>query len=131
MVDRIELRGLRAHGFHGVLASERRDGQQFVVDITVWVATTAAATSDNLCDTVDYAVLADHAVQVVQGPPRNLIETVAADIAAAVLGVDPRITATEVVVHKPDAPLRQAVSDVRVIVSRSRAAPETDGESVR
>lgn len=121
MSDRIEVRGLRAHGFHGVLATERRMGQEFLVDITVWLDIRPAAASDDLCDTVDYAVLAELAVQVVQGQPRNLIETVASDIADAVLAVDARITDTEVVVHKPAAPLRQAVDDVRVVVARRRA----------
>ena len=35
--DRIELRGLRVRGHHGVFDHERRDGQDFVVDLTVWL----------------------------------------------------------------------------------------------
>ena len=35
--DRIELRGLRVRGHHGVFEHERRDGQDFVVDVTVWM----------------------------------------------------------------------------------------------
>ena len=37
MADRIELRGLTVRGNHGVFDHERRDGQDFVVDITVWI----------------------------------------------------------------------------------------------
>ncbi|CPZ70222.1 Dihydroneopterin aldolase (FolB) [Mycobacteroides abscessus] len=45
MTDRIELRGLKVFGYHGVFEHERRDGQEFSVDITVWLdLDTAAAT---------------------------------------------------------------------------------------
>lgn len=35
--DRIELRGLRAFGYHGVFDHERRDGQEFIVTHTFTV----------------------------------------------------------------------------------------------
>ena len=78
MADRIELRGLTVRGHHGVFDHERRDGQDFVVDITVWIDLAAAAASDQLSDTYDYGVLAQRAADIVGGEPRNLIETVGA-----------------------------------------------------
>lgn len=119
MTDRIELRGLTVRGNHGVFDHERRDGQDFVVDITVWLDLAAAAASDDLADTVDYGALAQRAADVVAGPPRNLIETVAAEIADGVMA-DDRLHAVEVVVHKPDAPIPLSFSDVAVVARRSR-----------
>ena len=58
MSDRIELTGLRVRGHHGVFEHERRDGQDFLVDLVVWTDFTAAAESDDLDDTVDYGALA-------------------------------------------------------------------------
>jgi dihydroneopterin aldolase len=119
MADRIELRGLTIRGHHGVFEHERRDGQDFVVDITVWIDLAAAAASDDLADTVDYGALAQQAAAIVAGPPRNLIETVAAEIADGVMA-DERLHAVEVVVHKPDAPIPLTFSDVAVVARRSR-----------
>jgi len=119
VADRIELRGLTVRGHHGVFDHERRDGQDFVVDVTVWVDLAAAAASDDLADTVDYGALAQLAADVVAGPPRNLIETVAAEIADAVMA-DERLHAVEVVVHKPDAPIPLTFADVAVVARRSR-----------
>jgi dihydroneopterin aldolase len=119
VTDRIELRGLTVRGNHGVFDHERRDGQDFVVDITVWLDLAAAAASDDLADTVDYGALAQRAAAVVAGPPRNLIETVAAEIADDVMA-DDRLHAVEVVVHKPDAPIPLSFSDVAVVARRSR-----------
>ncbi|MEV6557397.1 dihydroneopterin aldolase [Nocardia sp. NPDC051756] len=120
--DRIELRGLRAFGYHGVFDHERRDGQEFVVDLTVWLDFAAAAAADDLLATAHYGELAENAVRIIQGPPRNLIETVASEIADDVM-TDPRIASVEVVVHKPSAPIPHTFADVRVVTSRHREEP--------
>ncbi len=119
MTDRIELRGLRVRGNHGVFDHERRDGQDFVIDITVWLDLDVAAASDDLADTLDYGGLAQRAADIVAGPPRQLIETVAGEIADGVM-VDERVHATEVVVHKPGAPIPLEFADVAVVARRSR-----------
>lgn len=119
MTDRIELRGLTVRGNHGVFEHERRDGQDFVIDITLWIDLAAAAASDDLNDTYDYGVLAARAADIVAGPARDLIETVAAEIAEDVMN-DDRVHAVEVVVHKPSAPIPLTFSDVAVVARRSR-----------
>lgn len=119
MADRIELRGLTVRGRHGVLEHERTDGQDFVVDITVWIDLVDAAASDNLADTYDYGALAQRAADIVAGPARNLIETVAGEIAEDVMN-DKRVHAVEVTVHKPQAPIPHSFADVAVVARRSR-----------
>jgi 7,8-dihydroneopterin aldolase/epimerase/oxygenase len=119
VADRIELRGLTVRGHHGVFTHERRDGQDFVIDITVWFDLADAAASDELADTVNYGTLAQRAADIVGGRPRNLIETVAGEIAEDVM-VDERVHAVEVVVHKPAAPIPLTFADVAVVARRSR-----------
>jgi 7,8-dihydroneopterin aldolase/epimerase/oxygenase len=119
MTDRIQLRGLTVRGHHGVLEHERRDGQDFVVDVTVWIDLDTAAATDDLSDTMDYGELAGRVAAVVGGPARNLIEAVAADVAEDVMR-DERIHAVEVVVHKPQAPIPLSFNDVSVVACRSR-----------
>ena len=119
MADRIELRGLTVRGNHGVFEHERTDGQDFVVDITVWIDLARAAETDDLSDTYDYGVLAQRAAEIVAGEPRNLIETVAGHIAEEVMG-DERVHAVEVVVHKPQAPIAVPFDDVSVTIRRAR-----------
>ncbi|MBA0047774.1 dihydroneopterin aldolase [Mycobacterium sp. NPDC050853] len=119
MTDRIELRGLKVFGYHGVFEHERRDGQEFSVDITVWLDLDTAAATDQLTDTFDYGELAQRAAAIVSGPPRNLIESVAGAIADDVM-TDARVHAVEAVVHKPNAPIPLTFSDVAVVARRSR-----------
>ena len=119
MSDRIELRGLRVRGHHGVLPEERRDGQVFVVDVALDVDTRPAATSDDLTRTVDYSALARRLADVVAGDPVDLIETLAQRLADVCLD-DERVASVQVQVHKPQAPVGLPVDDVVVTIARGR-----------
>jgi len=120
MNDVIRLTGLRARGHHGVFDHERADGQEFVVDVAVEVRAGAASGSDDLQATVHYGVLAEQVVAAIEEDPVDLIETLAERIAAVVLSHRAAI-ATEVTVHKPQAPITVPFDDVSVTVHRSRA----------
>ena len=120
MTDRIELRGLRVRGTHGVFDHEKRDGQDFLVDLVLWTDFTAATASDDLADTVDYGALALFARDVVAGPSCDLIETVASRIADGVMEMAPGAHAVEVTLHKPQAPIPAEFADVAVVARRSR-----------
>lgn len=120
MADRIELRGLVVRGHHGVFDHEKRDGQDFGVDIVVWADLSAAAESDDLADTIDYGGLAALAERIVGGEPHDLLEKVSALVAEAVLDGDERVLATEVTIHKPQAPIDAVFADVAVVARRSR-----------
>jgi dihydroneopterin aldolase len=121
MSDRIELFGLRAKGFHGVFESERREGQEFVVDLVLHVDTAPAALSDDLADTVDYGVIAQEVHDVVTGDPVDLIETLAGRIASVVL-THRAVEAVDVAVHKPQAPITVPFDDVVLRIHRRRVA---------
>jgi dihydroneopterin aldolase len=119
VADHITLRGLRVRGNHGVLDSERRDGQDFVVDAVLTVDTRQAGYDDKLSSTVDYAALAAQLAEIVGGEPVNLIETLAQQLADKCLG-HPLVEGVEVTVHKPDAPVGLPFDDVSVTIVRRR-----------
>lgn len=118
-MDRIEIRGVRAHGRHGVFEEEKRHGQVFVVDVTLECDLDAAARSDSLGDTVDYGILAQQVDQAVRTTRFDLIEALAGHIADLAL-VDPSVTAAEVRVAKPDVALPVELGEVAVVVRRER-----------
>ncbi|WP_290061151.1 dihydroneopterin aldolase [Amycolatopsis solani] len=119
MSDRITLTGLRVFGRHGVFEHEKRDGQEFVVDVTAWLDLGPAAASDDLTKTLHYGELAELAAGIVAGEPYDLIESVAGKIADEVMR-DERLSAIEVTVHKPSAPIPLTFDDVAVTVRRDR-----------
>ncbi len=121
MNDVIALRGLSVRGRHGVYPDERRDGQTFVVDALLMLDTREAAASDALADTVDYGALAQALAAVIEGEPVDLLETLAGRLVAVCLR-DPRVDEAEVTVHKPQAPIPLAFSDVAVTIRRRRTS---------
>jgi dihydroneopterin aldolase len=117
--DHLTLTGLRAFGHHGVFDEERENGQEFVLDVTVWLDFAAAAGSDDLAETVHYGVLAEQIVAAVERDPVDLIETLAERVASLVLG-NASAKAVRVTVHKPSAPITVPFSDVSVTITRGR-----------
>jgi dihydroneopterin aldolase len=117
--DSLAVRGIEAHGHHGVLAFERRAGQLFRVDLVLGVDTRPAARSDDLQDTVDYGTLVAAVKEAVETDPVDLIETLAERIANVCL-TDSRVQWTEVTVHKPEAPIEATFTDVALTITRSR-----------
>jgi len=122
-LDQIRLIGVTARGRHGVFPEERRDGQDFTVDVVLHLDTTPAANSDDVADTVHYGDLAGRIADVVRGEPVDLIETLAARIAASCVASSDSggVQAVDVVVHKPQAPIAEPFTDVVVAIRRSRA----------
>jgi 7,8-dihydroneopterin aldolase/epimerase/oxygenase len=121
MTDRVTLRGIQGRGRHGVLASERAHGQVFLVDLVIGLDTRKAADSDDLDHTVDYSLLAERTVHLIEGEPVDLIETLAARIAEACL-TEPVVDQVEVTVHKPQAPVAVPFADVSVTIVRDRGS---------
>ena len=59
MKDQIILTGIHGFGYHGVFDHERKDGQDFFVDLTLNIDLTAPSLSDAIEDTVNYAEITD------------------------------------------------------------------------
>ncbi|WBU37552.1 dihydroneopterin aldolase [Homoserinibacter sp. YIM 151385] len=119
-LDEIRLTGLRARAHHGVFEHERRDGQDFVIDVAVHLPLAPAAAGDELAATVHYGVLAEEVVAAVERDPVDLIETVAERVAGVALAHE-AVQRVVVTVHKPQAPIAVPFEDVAVTITRSRA----------
>lgn len=124
--DRIELRGLTVRGNHGVFDFEKREGQDFVIDVTLHTSVERAAATDDLAETIHYGELAEDVAGIVENNTFDLIETLAERIADHCLSLCEHV---EVVVHKPSAPIQRTFDDVRIRVERSRTTASA-GETV-
>ena len=119
MTDRISLTGLRVMATHGVLPEEKTNPQPFAVDLQLWLDTSAAASEDDLEQTVDYGALANKTHRLVESNSFDLIETLAERIADMVLD-ETNVRTVEVTVHKPEAPIDLPFDDVSVSIRRDR-----------
>jgi dihydroneopterin aldolase len=127
--DRIELRGMRFEGRHGVLPFEAEAPQPFEVDVALELDLGPAGTDDDLAATVDYGEVFEAARAVVEGTHVALVETLAERIAAVVLASrvaeaalagGPRVGAVTVRVRKMRPPLPGELAWAGVEIRRTR-----------
>jgi len=118
MSDKISIKGIRGFGYHGVFDFEKRDGQDFFVDLDISIDLSAASKSDLLNDSVDYSLLTAIAKEAVEKLRFDLIERLAGFIADTIIENFPAIQSIAVTVHKPSAPVRENVTDIAVTIHR-------------
>lgn len=121
--DTVFLEGLQFYAYHGVNPEERTLGQRFLVDVELATTLRKAGVSDDLADTINYSAVYQRIRDVVEGPPRALIEAVAEEIATVLLAEFPA-SRVAVTIRKPEVALRGAMlrsAGVRVV--RERADP--------
>ncbi|MCL2195848.1 MAG: dihydroneopterin aldolase [Oscillospiraceae bacterium] len=119
-MQHIAIKGLDLYAYHGVHAHEREQGQPFVLDITLWANMSAACTSDDLADTVNYSRVIDCAAAAFCAEKHQLIERAASVTGDAILAEFAPIQRLEITVHKPQAPVRQSVKDIAFTLKLAR-----------
>ena len=117
--DQVSISGIRVLAHHGVFEHERAEGQEFIVDAVLGLDLRGAAGSDDLSRTVDYGAVAQQIHDAVAADPVDLIETVAQRLVDLILATYP-VSWVRVTVHKPQAPVPVAFTDVAVTIERSR-----------
>jgi dihydroneopterin aldolase len=120
MTDQVFVRGLSLHAYHGVMQHEAKVGQTFKLDLTLDIDLTEASKSDKLADTVGYDQVVDEASRSFCARRYRLVEAAAGAVADAMLARFPQVTAVQVAVHKPHAPIAATFEDVGVSILRSR-----------
>ena len=120
MPDQILLQGMQFYGYHGVNPEERVLGQRYVVDLTADLDLSRAGQTDRLEDTVSYSHIYRTVRTVMEGDPRNLLESAAQAIADRVLAEFP-VDAVSVTVKKPNPPVRgSSIESAAVRIHRTR-----------
>lgn len=118
MKDSINLTGIKAFGYHGVLEEERTHGQNFIVDVILYLNLEVPSEGDDLSTTINYADVVDAIVDEVRGEAVDLIERLAGRIAKRLKGDFSKIEKLSVTVHKPHAPVDAEFKDISVTISR-------------
>jgi len=101
-IDVVSIEGLSVETIIGVYDWEKEKKQQLVLDIQMSWDNQRAATTDNIDDALDYALVSERVSVWVMEKPRQLIETVAEGVASLILN-EFGVQNVEVRVAKPGA----------------------------
>jgi dihydroneopterin aldolase len=121
MTQKIQIKGLRVYGYHGVMEHEREEGQYFIIDATITVDAERASATDDIANTVSYAEIASLISENVRNNPVNLLETLTQRLADEVLfAASPWAKKVKITVSKPDAPIDLYFDTVAVTAKAKR-----------
>ena len=118
--DKIKIDRIKIFAHHGVLDSEKRDGQYFYISLTLDVNLKRAGASDDLDDTVNYAAVTALTESTFTETVYDTIEAAADSVALAILSKYEKVSGVDVKVSKPDAPIDADFNDVSVEITRNR-----------
>lgn len=118
--DRLELCGLEVVCVIGDLPEERHVEQRLTVDVSLVLDVTAAAASDALRETVDYAALCDAIRAALRQARCHMIECAAGCVARVCL-TDPRVAEVRVRVEKSGAVPGLRTAAVEIVRGRDEA----------
>ncbi|MBS3873006.1 MAG: dihydroneopterin aldolase [Firmicutes bacterium] len=119
MRDSIRLENMQFFGYHGVFPAENTLGQRFAVSLTMTTDIRAAAASDDLALSLNYAAVYSAVKAIMEGPAVRLLETLAERIAAQVL--DLGALSVRVTVKKLHPPLSGVLDFVAVDIERGQS----------
>ena len=121
-MDKIIIKDLKLFAYHGVNEEEKITGQNFVFDITVWADLTKPCESDNVEDTVSYAKIIKKVREVFTSEKYDLLEKASQVVCDAIFESFPAVQECEILLKKPEAPIKAEFSYVAVEIRRTRNA---------
>ena len=116
-MDAIRIRGLRLDAHVGVDEEERARAQILILDIDIDADLSAAAQSDDIEDTIDYAEAITRATDVIQTTQAHLLERLAADVAETIATMK-HVGRVTVEIAKDPPPVAENVRSVSVRIER-------------
>lgn len=119
-MDRIIIKDLELYAYHGVHEEEKITGQRFVFDITCYLDLSVPGKTDDVKDTVSYSEIIKKVRDVFTADKYDLLEKAAMVVVDAIFAAFPTIDECEVLLKKPDAPIKAEFSYVAVEIRRRR-----------
>ena len=119
-MDVLKLERITLYGKHGVYSEENKLGQRFIISVEIHLDLSTAAQTDRLEETINYTEIYHIVKKIVQGVPCALIETVAQNIANALLDDYDKINLAKISVTKPHPPVDIHFDGVTVEITRRR-----------
>ncbi len=117
-MDQINIDGLEVYAYHGVLPEEKERGQFFYVNAVLFTDMRCAGMTDDLNCATDYGVVCNFIDKFMKEHTYNLIETVAEQLAQALLLEFSKIVSLRLEIRKPSAPIELVFDSVSVEIER-------------
>lgn len=118
-MNRITLKGLQFHAYHGLYPDERINGNQFLVDVIIDTLFSANSFEDDLSGTLDYTAIYK-VIEQEMIKPGLLLESVVNRIVVRLINEFPQSLRAEVSIAKLNPPIGGKCEQAVVTISREK-----------
>lgn len=118
-MDKIILKRIQFHGYHGVVEAERQLGQKYEVDLELMTDLSTAGKTDDLTHTIDYAQVVQRVIEIGTQGSFQLFEALAETIADAILDQF-QIEEVQITLKKLSPPIEPTLTYAGVAIHRKR-----------
>ena len=118
-MDKIILKHIRFHGYHGVIEAERQLGQKYEVDLELMTDLSVAGRTDDLGSTIDYAQVIQLVVEIGTQRSFQLFEAIAETVAEAIF-TQFEVEEIRITVKKLSPPIEPTLTYAGVEIHRKR-----------
>lgn len=117
-MDIIRIDNLEVYAYHGVYDEEKEKGQYFYVNAELYTNTRKAGMNDDLDASTNYGIVCDFIHDFMTKHTYDLIETVAEQLAQALLLEFKLVKSVLLEIRKPHAPIEKEFESVSVEIER-------------
>jgi len=118
-VTTINVKDIPCYCSIGIDEKEKKTGQRLLIDVHASIESVSLTKSDNINDTLSYVEIFRTVQRIAQSKSHSLIETLAEDIASALLDHD-LVMKAKIRITKPHIPFPEFHGDVSVEVEREK-----------
>ena len=118
-MDKITIKGIHFHGYHGIHSAERKIGQKYEVDLEISLDLSTAGKNDDLTKTIDYAKIVDMVLEIGTKRSFHLFEALAESIATQIL-TQTLAVKVQIAVKKLSPPIEIPINYAGVEITRTK-----------
>lgn len=119
-MDKITIKSLKFHGFHGYYGHERKEGNDFEVDVTAQGLFRGAIQNNNLDDTFNYEWVEQVVNQILHGKQEKLIEALCFRIGERLFEKASNVRKLKVTVRKLNPPIKTPAAYAEITMKWNR-----------
>ncbi len=116
-MDKVRLKNVAFHAYHGCLEEEAEKGRRIEVDVELTGSLRAAGRSDDLSDTCDFQAIYRIVAEAVKAKRYNLLETLGEEICRRLLTAFPGVE-VRLVLRKPSPPIEGEIECAEIELVR-------------
>jgi len=117
---KILIKDLNLYGYHGVNEEEKKNGQNFLFNITIYIKKESFAGDDDIGSTLNYSDVVELVKEINSRERFNLLEAFSQSLADEILKMSPMVEKVIVKIEKTYPPIKEELQSVGVEYILSR-----------